>query len=241
MKLDLPEKVSYEQFSIDVHEIEPILQGPPMALKPWPEAMITLKDGRILYIRHARLEEVPEMLSYLEKVMKVDHDFYDIVGVRVYGELLAWQRKRIKDSFTLVGLIDGEWVGFANGRFWDKDIAISLHTMVFARRGRLGYAMYYAKTYYALEVMGCNEWWSTFESYNGWRMAGLEMAQPTKPWPQYQHELGGAKVFYVTKEYWDASVKKFALQMIGNDLVFDVPDEVKKANEHFHAPDKVDL
>ena len=35
--------------------------------------------------------------------MKVEHDFYDIVGVRVYAEILAVPRKRIKDPFTLVG------------------------------------------------------------------------------------------------------------------------------------------
>ena len=87
--------------------------------------------------------------------------------------------------------------------------------MTFARRGRIGWAMYYAKTYYALEIAGANEWWSTFESYNGWRMAGLEMAQPSYPWPEYQHELGGARVFYVTKKYWDSSVKTFCKQMIG--------------------------
>jgi hypothetical protein len=101
--------------------------------------------------------------------MKVEKDFYDIVGVRVYAEILGWARKRMKDPFTLVGLVDGEWLGLANGRVWDENVAISLHTMTFTRRGRVGWAMYYAKTYYALETLGCKEWWSTFESYNGWR------------------------------------------------------------------------
>ncbi len=241
MKLQPPETVSQQQITLDVSEIEPLLQAPPMKLQPWPEAMITLKDGRILYIREAKLEEVPAMLGYMEKVMKVEKDFYDIVGVRVYAEILGWYRQRVKDPFTLVGLIDGEWVGFANGRIMNEDIAISLHTMTFSRRGRLGWAMYYAKTYYALEVAGCKEWWSTFESYNGWRMAGLEMAQPTYPWPEYQHELGGARVYYVTKKYWDSTVKAFSREMIGNDLVFDVPESIKKANANFHVPEKVDL
>ena len=44
MRLEPPEKVSEEQLTIDVREIEPLLQGPAMDLKPWPEAMITLKD-----------------------------------------------------------------------------------------------------------------------------------------------------------------------------------------------------
>ena len=234
-------KFRTNQVTFDVSEIEPLLQAPPMNLPAWPEAMITLKDGRILYIRQAKLEEVPAMLGYMEKVMKVEKDFYDIVGARVYAEILGWARKRIKDPFHLVGLIDGEWLGLANGRVMNEDIAISLHTMTFTRRGRLGWAMYYAKTYYALEILECKEWWSTFESYNGWRMAGVEMAQPTKPWPEYQHELGGARVYYLTKAPWNSGVKDFAVQMIGSDMNFNVTDEVRKANENFHVPAEVNL
>jgi len=240
MKIPPPEAVSTNEIKFDVSEIEPLLQAPPMKLPPWPEAMVTLRDGRILYIREARLEEVPAMLGYMEKVMKVEKDFYDIVGVRVYGEILGWARKRIKDPFTLVGLIDGEWVGLANGRVWSPDLAISLHTMTFTRRGRVGWAMYYAKTYYALEILKCKEWWSTFESYNGWRMAGIEMAQPTKPWPEYQHELGGARVYYVTQDSWQ-NVKNFSVEMVGSDFNFNVSDEVRKANENFHVPAEVNL
>lgn len=241
MKLELPTKVSQETIAIDVREIEPLLQAPPMDLKPWPDATLTLKDGRVLYIREARLDDAPLMLEYMKKLMDVDRDFYDIVGARVYAELLGWMRKRLKDPFQLVGLVDGEMVGFANGRVMNEDIAISLHTMAFSRRGRVGWAMYYAKTFYALEVLRCNEWWSTFESYQGWRMAGLEMAQPSYPWPDNQHELGGARIYYVTKKYWDSSVKAFARQMIGADLDFNVSDEVKKANEIFRVPDELVL
>jgi hypothetical protein len=241
MKLTPPVPVSVNEIKFDVSEIEPLLQAPAMDLPHWPEACVTLKDGRILYIREAKLEEVPAMLGYMEKVMKVEKDFYDIVGARVYAEILGWARKRVKDPFTLVGLIDGEWLGFANGRVMNEDIALSLHTMTFTRRGRLGWAMYYAKTYYALETLGCKEWWSTFESYNGWRMAGIEMAQPTKPWPEYQHELGGARVYYLTKRHWDSGVKNFSTQMIGADFNFNVPDEVRKANENFRVPEEVNL
>ncbi len=239
MRLDPPESVSEQQISIDVREIEPLLQAPPMNLKPWPEATIQLKDGRILYLRQAEEKDVPLMLEHMKKVMAVDHDFYDIVGARVYAEILGWYRKRIKDPFHILGLVDGEWVGLANGRVMNDDIAISLHTMTFARRARLGYAMYYAKTYYALETLGMKEWWSTFESYNGWRMAGLEMAQPTYPWPEYQHELGGARVYYLTKRMWDGGVKNFAKQMIGADLNFDVSDEIRKKNEVFRIPEQL--
>jgi len=241
MKIDLPTPVSTEEMKIDVREIEGILQGPAMKLPEWKGAQVKLADGRMLYIRAIQDSDIDPILGYLEKVMKVEKDFYDIVGVRVYGEVLALRRKRLKDPFTLLGLVDGEFLGFANGRVWDKDVAVSLHTLAFSRRARLGWPMYYAKTYYAMEMVKVQEWWSTFESYNGWRMAGLSMAQPTKPWPQYQHELGGAKIFYVDQDSWNSRLKAYCKQMVGDDLNFNVTDEVLKANEKFRVPETVDL
>ncbi len=239
MRLEPPEKVTREQITLDVREIEPLLQAPPMDLKPWPGAMITLKDGSTMYIREAKLEEAPQMMDYVKKVMETEHDFYDIVGARVYAELMGWYRKRLKDPYTLVGLIDGVWVGLGNGRLMSEDINISLHTMALRRGLRVGATMYYAKTYYAFEILGNEEFWATYESYNGWWRWGVGMAQPSYPWPEYQHELGGARVYYITKKYWDKVVKDYVRQMVGADLVFDVPDEVIKANEVMEVPEEV--
>ncbi len=241
MKLTPPTDLTIETLNIDASEVEAILQGYPMQLPAWPDATFTLKDGRTLYIRSMRDDDIPTLLGFMERVMKFEKDFYDIVGVRVYGEILAVKRKRVKDGFTLLGLVDGELVGFANGRLWDKDLGISLHTMAFSRRGRVGWAMYYAKTYYAMQICKCKEWWSTFESYNGWRMAGLAMAQPTKPWPEYQHELGGAKVFYVSQDHWNIQLKDYLVNTIGSDLNFEVPEAVIKANAVLRVPDKLEL
>ena len=239
MRLEPPEKVTEETITFDVREIEPLLQAPAMDLKPWPDAMITLKDGRTMYIREAKMEEAPMMMEYIKRVMEADHDFYDVVGARVYAELMGWYRKRLKDPYVLVGLIDGLWVGFANGRLLSEDINISLHTLALVRGGRIGAIMYYAKAYYGFEFLGNKEWWATYESYNGWARWGIGMAQPSYPWPEYQHELGGARVYYVTKKYWDKVVKAYVRQMVGSDLIFDVPDNVKKANEAMHAPEEV--
>jgi hypothetical protein len=210
-----------------------------MQLKPWPGAQVKLKDGRTLFIREARIEEAPKMLTYMEKIMHVDHDFYDIVGARVYAEILGWYRHRIKDPYTLVGLIDGQWAGFANGRLMNEDINISLHTMALQRGGRIGAVMYYAKAYYGFEMLNMKEWWATYESYNGWMRWGLGMAQPSYPWPDVQHELGGAKVYYVTKKYWDQLIKQYVKQMAGAELDFNVPDSVRKANEELIVPDEI--
>lgn len=239
MKLKTPCEVSQSQLTFDVEEIEPILQGYPMDIPAWPGAMITLKDGRKMYIREAKVEETPAMLSYVEKLMKTEHDFYDIVGARVYAEILGWARKRLKDPYTMVGLIDGEWAGFANGRLKNADINISLHTMAIMRGLRVGAIMYYAKAWYGFEILGNKEWWATYESYNGWMRWGVGMAQPSYPWPEYQHELGGARIYYVTKEYWDQAVKTYVRQLVGADLEFNVPDEVIKANEVLRLPDDV--
>ena len=239
MKLEPPEQVSEQQITIDVREIEPLLQAPPMDLKPWPGAVVALKDGRTLYIRQARLEEAPKLMGYMKRVMEVEHDFYDIVGARVYAEILGWYRQRLKDPYTLVGLIDGQLAGFCNGRLMNEDINISLHTMALARGGRIGAVMYYAKVHYAFEILGNKEFWATYESYNGWHRWGLGMAQPSYPWPEVQHELGGARVYYITKKYWDASIKKYIRQMAGTDLDFNVPAEVVKINEEMRIPEEV--
>ncbi len=210
-----------------------------MDLKPWPGAMVTLKDGRKMYIREARLEEAPMMMEYMKKVIEADHDFYDIVGARVLAEILGWYRKRLKDPYTLVGLIDGLWAGFANGRLMSEDINISLHTMALLRGGRVGAIMYYAKAYYGFEILGNKEWWATYESYNGWKRWGVGMAQPSYPWPEYQHELGGARVYYITKKYWDKVVKNYVRQMTGAELVFDIPADLIKANQTMRVPEEV--
>lgn len=239
MKIKPPCPVSQEELTIKVEEIEPLLQAPPMGLKPWPNAQIKLADGRTLFIREARMEEAQPMLGYIRKLMDVEKDFYDIVGARVYSEILGWYRQRLKDPYTLVGLIDGVLAGFANGRLMNEDINISLHTVAMQRGGRIGAAMYYAKAYYGFEILGNSEWWATYESYNGWKRWGLGMAQPSYPWPEYQHELGDARVYYITKKYWDSTIKNYIRQMVGADLDFNVSDELVKKNEKMIIPDEV--
>ncbi|MFC2031591.1 N-acetyltransferase [Chloroflexota bacterium] len=239
MRLEPPVKVSREELVIDVREIEPMLRGPAMDMKPWPPATIELRDGRTMFIREPRLDEVPVLKQYVARVMEVEHDFYDVVGARVYAELVGWYRKRLKDPYLMVGMIDGQLAGLVNGRLMNEDINISHHTMTFMRGGRVGAVLFYCKAYYGFEILGNKEFWSTYESYNGWRIGGLAMAQPSYPWPEYQHELGGARVYYVTKKYWDQSIKDYTRQMVGADLNFDVPDEVIKANEVIPSPGEV--
>lgn len=242
MRLEKPCPVTHDQITLDVEEIEPLLQAPPMDLKPWPGATIKLSDGRSMYIREAKLEEADMLANYVHKVMMgVEHDFYDVVGARIYAEIIGWKRKRLKDPYQMVGLVDGELAAFCNGRLMNEDINISLHTFALARGLRAGAIMYYAKCYYAFEILGNEEFWATYESYNGWKRWGLGMAQPSYPWPDIQHELGGAKVYYITKKYWDTAVKNYLTQMVGAELEFDVPDSVRKAGETAKMPADVNV
>jgi hypothetical protein len=148
----------------------------------------------------------------------------------VYAEILGWYRKRRKDPYTLIGLIDGKWVGFANGRLMNSRINISLHTMAMKRGLRIGAIMYYTKAAYAFDILGQEEWWATYESYNGWMRWGVGMAQPSYPWPEYQHELGGARVYYVTKEYWNTTIRGYLENYTGAKLVRPVPEDLLESN-----------
>lgn len=230
MKLEPPVEVTRDKVTFDVSEIEPILQAPPTDIKPFPPAMVKLRDGSTMVIREAKLEEAPQMLGYVEQIMKIEHDFYDIVGARIYAEILGWYRKRLKDPYTLIGLVDGTFVGFANGRLKSDKINISLHTMSLRRGLRIGAIMYYVKAAYGFEILGNEEWWATYESYNGWKRWGVGMAQPSYPWPEYQHELGGARVYYITKKYWESTVKNYILDYTGAELIRPVPDELLEKN-----------
>jgi len=241
MRLEPPVPLSRDEYKLDVRDIEPLLQGYPMDAKPWPAATIKLRSGEELYIREAKIEEAKILMEYVRKVMDVEHDFYDVVGARVYAELLGWYRKRIKDPYVIIGMIDGKLAGLVNGRLMNEKINISHHTMTFVRGARLGAALFYCKAYYAFEVLGQEEFWSTYESYNGWRIGFLGMAQPSYPWPDVQHELGGARVYYVTKAYWDLAIKNYAQEMVGSALNFDVPSSVVKANEKLALPDDVSV
>ena len=235
-----PEKVSQDVVTFKVSELEPLLSGPSMDIPPFEPAMVKVKSGEIMLIRPIKKEEAPLFLEYMKKLMEVDHDFYDIVGARVYAEILGWVRNRLKDPYHLVGLIDGHVVAFCNGRLMNEDINISLHSLAFRRGLRAGSIMYYAKCEYCFETLKQKEFWATYESYNGLKRWGIGMAQPSYPWPDVQHELGGAKVFYITQKYWKSTVKKYLEEMTQTKMVRPVPAAILKKNERLIMPTKLE-
>lgn len=131
--------------------------------------------------------------------MKFDKDFYHLVAARTYNEILAWKQRRIKDHVALVAVDGNELVAIVNYRLWDERRAISLHTITFRRKERLGIVSYTAKVEHAFDILGVEEWWATFESPFGFRM-GFRLVHSTKPYPEVQHELGRGKSILHNKE-----------------------------------------
>jgi len=204
-----PEKVTLREVKINVEDIEPILRGleSPLLKVEYPAGYVNLPTGEKMVIRRATKEEAPVVMQTAMKLFDHDTDFFDLVSSRVHAEFLGWYRSRMKDHVALLGIINGELAAIGNFRLWDNDVAISLHTLTFKRRAGIGATMYAAKAEYAFDLMNMKEWWATYESYTGFRYWGIKYAQYQKPYPQMQHELGGSRIFFTTKDDWDRFVK----------------------------------
>ena len=75
------------------------------------------------------MEEVPTLLKAVRPTLDIPRDYYDIVGARLYAELLGWYRHRVRNEYCLVGQVDGYLVGIVNGRMVDEKIGMSYHTL----------------------------------------------------------------------------------------------------------------
>jgi hypothetical protein len=207
--------ISFDSFNFSVEEIEGYLGGipdEPAYQKPLAPKQYALKSGEPIVIRPAEKSEAPAILKSLKPLIdqKYDKDFNHLVGTRTYAEILAWSQNRLKDAYVKVATRkDGELAGVVDHRFWDANVAVSLHTLVLKRAERLGVVLYLSKIEHAFDVVGVNEWWATFESPFGFRL-GFRFNHMTKPWPEMQHELGGARIFYINRPQWEKYVKPFA-------------------------------
>ena len=89
-----PEEVAFPEHKVKVEDMEPILRcGMPemkiMKERPWKPKVVTLRGGQQMLVRSLRDDEYNEILEAIKPYMFVPRDFYDIVGVRTYGEILA--------------------------------------------------------------------------------------------------------------------------------------------------------
>ena len=184
-------------------ELEALLRSPASRMAPYPPKVITLATGKQLVVRPVERKDVPTLLQAIRPAIDIPRDYYDIVGARLYAELLGWYRYRVRDHYCLAGQVDGILVGGVNGRMVTPEIGMSYHTMAIERGLRIGAHLFAAKMEHHLEYLEQNEVWITAESPIGFRRwmieYGLELNETE------QHELGGATPYGLTRELYYAT------------------------------------
>lgn len=180
-------------------ELEAYLRPPELPMVPYPAKAITLATGAQMVVRQVDREAVPVLLEAVKPTIQVSRDYYDIVGVRVYSELLGWYRYRVKDEFCLIGQIDGLLVGVVNSRLYSPQLGISLHTLAIERGLRIGAHLFAAKMEHHIEYLKQEEVLITAESPIGFRRWMIEYNLEKR---EGQHELGGATPYALTRELY---------------------------------------
>ena len=181
-------------------DLETVLRAPALDMAEYPPKVITLANGKKMVVRQAERKDVPVLLQAVRPTLDIPRDYYDIVGARLYAELLGWYRYRVRNEYCLVGQIDGYVVGIVNGRMVDKNIGMSYHTLAIDRGLRVGAHLFAAKMEHHIEYLGQQEVWITAESPIGFRRWMIEYGLIKQE--DVQHELGGATSFKLTREIY---------------------------------------
>jgi hypothetical protein len=183
-------------------ELEAYLRPPEYPMAPYPAKVVTLATGAKLVIRQVDRDAVPVLLEAIKPTLQIERDYYDIVGVRLYAELLGWYRYRVRDEFCLVGQIDGLLVGIVNSRMYSPELGISLHTMAIERGLRIGAHLFASKMEHHIEYLNQDEVLITAESPIGFRRWMIEYGLIKR---DGQHELGGATPYGLTRDLYFAT------------------------------------
>ncbi len=212
-------------------EIEALLRPPERRMAPYPSKVITLATGKQMIVRQVERKDVPALLAAVRPTLKIPRDFYDIVGARVYAELLGWYRYRVRDHYCIVGQVDGLLVGIVNGRMYTQEIGMSYHTLAIERGLRIGAHLFAAKMEHHLEYLGQNEVWITAESPIGFRRWMIEYG--LEPKEGMQHELGGASFYVLTKKIWQQAKPRLCVgdRPVPEKLMAVARQEIKVADE----------
>lgn len=182
-------------------DLEKLLRPVDTPVPPFPPKYMKVASGEDMVIRQVSREEIPDLLPYVEPLLHVERDYYDIVAARVYAELLAYYRYRVQDEYVLVAQIDGEVCAIVNGRFCNKDVGMSYHTLALRRGLRVGAHAFAAKMEYHIDVVGQKEVLVVAESPIGFRRWMIEY-QLEKRF-EVQHELGGVPSYSLTREIFE--------------------------------------
>ena len=212
-----------------MNELEATLRPKETEQPPYPPKRVVLASGESMIVRPATREEVPKLLEALEPLIWVERDYYDIVGVRAFAELLGWKRYRVKDEYCLVGVMDGMLVGLVNGRSLSKNIGISLHTLALRRGLRIGAHLFAAKMEYHIEYLNQREVYIVAESPIGFRRWMIEYSLEERP--HVAHELGGVMSYSLTRPLYFASKDRLVVgerpvseDMLASTEDFEIPE-----------------
>jgi hypothetical protein len=186
-----------------VNELETLLRPPAMDMPAYPPKAITLASGEQMVVRHVSRDEISTLLEAIYPLLWVDRDFYDIVAARLFGELLAYKRYRVRDEYVLAGLIDGVLAGMVNGRLVDEKTGMSYHTLTIRRGLRVGSHLFAAKMEYHIEHCGQEEVLIVAESPIGFRRWMIEY--PLEKKYDVQHELGGVPSWVLPRDTYYAA------------------------------------
>lgn len=184
--------------SVDLEKLLRPLETP---VPPFPPKFMKVASGEDMVIRQISREEIPQILPYIEPLLHVERDYYDIVSARVYAELLGYYRYRVQDEYVLVAQIDGELCAIVNGRFLNKDVGVSYHTLALRRGLRIGAHAFAAKMEYHIDTVGQKEVLIVAESPIGFRRWMIEY-QLEKRF-EVAHELGGVPSYSLTKALYE--------------------------------------
>ncbi|HHE51485.1 MAG TPA: hypothetical protein ENL30_00295 [Candidatus Acetothermia bacterium] len=187
----------------NVDELEALLRPPELEMPPYPPKAITLASGEKMVVRQIDREEVPILLEAIYPLLWVERDYYDIVSARLFGELLAYKRYRVKNEYVLVGLIDGMLAGIVNGHMVDEKVGVSYHTLTIRRGLRVGSHLFAAKMEYHMDFLNQEEVLIVAESPIGFRRWMIEY--PLQKKYEVPHELGGVPSWVLNKETYLAA------------------------------------
>ncbi len=184
-------------------ELEALLRPPAMEMPPYPPKVITLASGEEMLVRQIDRDEVPTLLHAIAPLLWIERDYYDVVAARLFGELLAYKRYRVRDEYCLVGLIDGVLAGIVNGRAVSPQVGMSYHTLTIRRGLRVGSHLFAAKMEYHIDFLKEQEVLIVAESPIGFRRWMIEYPLDKKY--EVQHELGGVPSWTLTKKTYLAA------------------------------------
>ncbi|MGA2624017.1 MAG: hypothetical protein ABSF91_09205 [Bacteroidota bacterium] len=190
-------------------DLEQILRPVDTPLPKFPAKCITLKNGQEMVMRQVGREAVPLLLPFVEPLMHVAKDFYNIVGARVYAELLSYSTYRVQDEYVIVGQVEGELVAIVNGRIVSPDVGMSYHTLSLRGGLRIGAHAFATKMEYHLDVLKQKEVLVVAESPIGFRRWMTEYNLEKKF--HIPHELGGCPSWSLTKELYEKAKSRLVL------------------------------